>query len=74
LILDHKTDQSDSISFKHHLISLGDFVASASGRLFDSKVSEDEYESLIAIGNYLDIDVIQLFKSTLKDEIQKKVK
>ena len=73
LYLDEKVDKADSISFKHHLIALGVYVANSSGKMFSAKISEEEDEILVQIGNYLDIDVSLLFKSTLVDEILKNV-
>lgn len=73
LFLDYRTDISDSVSFKHHLIALGVYIANASGKIFSHKISEEEDAALVALGNYIDIDVNQLFRTTLVDEILKKL-
>jgi hypothetical protein len=72
-ILDFKADVSDAISFKHHMIALGAYIANASGKIFGNKISEEEEDALMTLGNYIDIDVNLLFRSTLVDEILKKI-
>jgi len=71
--LDLKINPSDSKAFKHHLIALGVFVANASGKMFQHKISEEENEAINKFAKYIDIDATQLFKTTLVDEILKKV-
>jgi tellurite resistance protein len=67
--LDLKADVSEAISFKHHLISLGVFIANASGKIFGNKISDEEEDALVALGNFIDIDVDLLFRSTLVEDI-----
>lgn len=71
--LDLKADVSESISFKHHLISLGVYIANASGKIFGNKISDEEEDALVSIGNYIDVDVSQLFRTTLVDEILSRI-
>ncbi len=72
-ILDNKVDAIDAKLFKHHLIALGTYIANASGKMFSEKISEEENESLVTLGKYIDVDVNHLFRSTLIDEILKKL-
>lgn len=72
-ILDNKVDEIDAKLFKHHLIALGAHIANASGKMFSDKISEEESNSLVLLGKYLDVDVNHLFRSTLIDEILKKL-
>jgi hypothetical protein len=72
-ILDNKVDAIDAKLFKHHLIALGTLIANASGKMFSDKISEEENEALVTLGKFIDVDVNHLFRSTLIDEILKKI-
>lgn len=71
--LDLKINPAESRTFKHHLIALATYVANASGKMFQHKISEEENEAIYQFAKYIDIDVAQLFRTTLVDEILKKV-
>ncbi|OGU59157.1 MAG: hypothetical protein A2X64_07130 [Ignavibacteria bacterium GWF2_33_9] len=73
LLLDLKADRSDSVSFKHHLIAMGRFVADSSGKMFSPKMSDEEEDAIHQIGKFIDIDAYKLFKTTMVDEILKHI-
>ncbi len=73
LTLDLKVNPTESKAFKHHLIALGVYIANASGKLFHHNISEQEDEAINKFAKYIDIDVAQLFKTTLVDEILQKI-
>jgi len=71
--LDLKINPFESKAFKHHLIAMATYIANASGKIFQHKISEEENEAIYQFAKYIDIDAAQLFKTTLVDEILKKV-
>lgn len=73
ITLDLKINPTDSKAFKHHLIALGVYVANASGKMFQHKISEEEDEAINKFAKYIDIDAAQLFRTTLVDEIIQKI-
>lgn len=73
LTLDQKIPEPESKAFKHHLIALGTFVANASGKMFQHNISEEEDEAINKFAKYIDIDAAMLFRTTLIDEILKKI-
>ncbi len=72
-LLDLKFDPVDGRMFKHHLIALGVHIANASGKLFQHTISDVEDEALYKLGRMIDVDVAQLFRTTLVDDILKNV-
>lgn len=72
--LDSKASPVEVRAFKYHLVALGVFIANASGKIFHHNISEVEDEAINKFAKYIDIDVSQLFKTTLVDEILQKIK
>ena len=68
-ILDNKLSHKESYDFKKHLIAIGAFVADASGKFLQRKISQQEEETLINIGFNLNIPVKELLLTKSLDKI-----
>lgn len=68
-----KLDEKVSKSFKYHLLALAFFIANSSGKLLQEKISDVEFEKLVSIFNYFNLDTHQIMKTTLIEDIIKLV-